>query len=119
MVWPGLCQTAVQTSQGTYSDGQHGVPLPVPAGGWDHVFTKLTAAVDRLRSEASTEDQQAASALKSREEAEAQADEADDRQRSDLFHCSSCDTVYVATGKRTCSKCEGAVEQVRSTLRNR
>lgn len=83
------------------------------------MFTKLTAAVDRLRGDRSTEDQRAASALKSREEAEAEAEAADDREDSDLFHCPSCDTVYVATGKRTCSKCEGSVEQVRSTLRNR
>ena len=119
MVWLGLCQTTVHTRQGTYNDGRHGVPLPIPTGGWDHVFTKLTAAVDRLRGEASTEDQRAASALKSREEAEAQAEETDGGRRSDLFHCPTCDTVYVATGKRTCSKCEGTVEQVRSTLRNR
>jgi uncharacterized protein with PIN domain len=83
------------------------------------VFTKLSAAVGRLRGDTSTEDQRAASALQSREEAEEATEAADDRERSDLFHCPSCDTVYVATGKRTCSKCEGSVEQVRSTLRNR
>lgn len=83
------------------------------------MFTKLTAAVDRLRSERSTADQRAANALKSREDAEEQAEKADDQSQSELFHCASCDTVYVATGKRTCSKCEGTVEQVRSTLRNR
>ncbi|WP_232702258.1 hypothetical protein [Halobacterium wangiae] len=83
------------------------------------MFTKLSAAVDRLRSENSTPDQRAAQALKSREEAEEEAAEAEEQSRSELFHCQSCDTVYVATGKRTCSKCEGSVEQVRSTLRNR
>ena len=83
------------------------------------MFTKLSAAVNRLRGDGATEDQRAAKALQSREAAEERSTQADEQSQSDLFHCSSCDTVYVATGKRTCSKCETDVEQVRSTLRNR
>ncbi|WP_408957503.1 hypothetical protein [Natrinema sp. 74] len=33
-----------------------------------------------------------------------------------LFHCSRCSVVYIATEKRVCSQCEEDVEQVRSTL---
>ncbi|WP_254761683.1 hypothetical protein [Natrinema marinum] len=33
-----------------------------------------------------------------------------------LFHCSRCSAVYIATDKRVCSECEEEVEQVRSTL---
>jgi hypothetical protein len=33
-----------------------------------------------------------------------------------LFHCPSCETVYVDTDKQTCSQCETAVERVPSTL---
>lgn len=33
-----------------------------------------------------------------------------------LFHCSRCGVVYIATEKRVCSQCDEDVEQVRSTL---
>lgn len=33
-----------------------------------------------------------------------------------LFHCSHCGDVYIATEKRVCSNCDAEVEQVRSTL---
>ncbi|PCR89358.1 hypothetical protein [Natrinema ejinorense] len=33
-----------------------------------------------------------------------------------LFHCSRCSAVYIATEKRVCSQCETEVDQVRSTL---
>jgi len=33
-----------------------------------------------------------------------------------LFHCSRCRVVYIATEKHSCSECDGDVEQVRSTL---
>ena len=33
-----------------------------------------------------------------------------------LFHCSRCSDVYIATEKRVCPACKGEVEQVRSTL---
>ncbi|WP_226480267.1 hypothetical protein [Natrinema amylolyticum] len=33
-----------------------------------------------------------------------------------LFHCSRCGDVYIATEKRVCSGCDEEVEQVRSTL---
>ncbi|MGQ3411013.1 hypothetical protein ACT4ML_01960 [Natrinema sp. LN54] len=33
-----------------------------------------------------------------------------------LFHCSRCGDVYIATEKRVCSDCDAEVEQVRSTL---
>ncbi|MFB1065771.1 hypothetical protein [Natrinema sp. H-ect4] len=33
-----------------------------------------------------------------------------------LFHCSRCGDVYIATEKRICSGCDMEVEQVRSTL---
>ncbi|WP_222917529.1 hypothetical protein [Natrinema sp. SYSU A 869] len=33
-----------------------------------------------------------------------------------LFHCSRCGDVYIATEKRICSECDEEVEQVRSTL---
>ncbi|ELY67763.1 hypothetical protein [Natrinema versiforme] len=33
-----------------------------------------------------------------------------------LFHCSHCGDVYIATEKRVCSNCDAEVDQVRSTL---
>ncbi|WP_130498738.1 hypothetical protein [Natrinema hispanicum] len=33
-----------------------------------------------------------------------------------LFHCSRCRIVYIAAEKRSCSQCDGDVEEVRSTL---
>ncbi|SER91920.1 hypothetical protein [Natrinema salaciae] len=33
-----------------------------------------------------------------------------------LFHCSRCSDVYIATEKRVCPECDEEVEQVRSTL---
>ncbi|QFU83933.1 hypothetical protein [Natronorubrum aibiense] len=35
-----------------------------------------------------------------------------------LFQCATCGTVYIDTEKQTCSHCEDAVEEVRSTLRS-
>lgn len=37
-------------------------------------------------------------------------------QQSTLYACKSCGSVYVATEKETCSKCETPVEQVPATL---
>ncbi|WP_226039118.1 hypothetical protein [Natrinema sp. DC36] len=56
-------------------------------------------------------------------ETETAADESD-RGRGDsvssrfgnLFHCSRCGDVYIATEKRVCSGCDEEVEQVSSTL---
>ncbi len=33
-----------------------------------------------------------------------------------LFHCSTCGTVYIDSEKRSCSECEEDVHEVRSTL---
>lgn len=44
------------------------------------------------------------------------AEEETDGERSQLFHCRSCGRVYVAVDKRSCSKCERSVGQVRSTF---
>ncbi|WP_137288188.1 hypothetical protein [Natronorubrum halophilum] len=33
-----------------------------------------------------------------------------------LFHCSTCGTVYIDSEKRVCSTCDETVEEVRSTL---
>ncbi|RQG91085.1 hypothetical protein EA462_03530 [Natrarchaeobius halalkaliphilus] len=33
-----------------------------------------------------------------------------------LFHCSTCRTVYIAHDKRVCSECDEDLEQVSSTL---
>jgi uncharacterized paraquat-inducible protein A len=33
-----------------------------------------------------------------------------------LFHCSRCNAVYIATEKQVCPACETEVDQVRSTL---
>lgn len=33
-----------------------------------------------------------------------------------LFHCSTCGSVYIAVEKDVCPECETEVEQVRSTL---
>lgn len=38
--------------------------------------------------------------------------------QSSLFLCSSCDSVYIATEKQTCSTCGTPVRQVRATLDN-
>lgn len=39
-----------------------------------------------------------------------------ERAETTLFRCPSCDDVYVAVEKDTCSKCGGDVEAVPSTL---
>lgn len=36
--------------------------------------------------------------------------------RGNLFHCSRCSAVYIATEKCVCPKCETEVDEVRSTL---
>lgn len=43
------------------------------------------------------------------------ADHASDRQRSTLFQCPECETVYIACEDRRCSNCEVVVERVQST----
>ncbi len=50
------------------------------------------------------------------------ADEATDDQSAtnpdapgNLFHCSTCGTVYIASEKHVCSNCDVPVEEVRST----
>ncbi|QLK27227.1 hypothetical protein HYG81_06390 [Natrinema zhouii] len=42
--------------------------------------------------------------------------DADHVSFGNLFHCSRCGDVYIATEKRVCSGCDTEVEQVRSTL---
>jgi predicted RNA-binding Zn-ribbon protein involved in translation (DUF1610 family) len=42
--------------------------------------------------------------------------ETDDVSRSSLFACPSCNTVYIAAEKRTCSSCTTEVEQIPATL---
>jgi ribosomal protein L37E len=36
-----------------------------------------------------------------------------------LFRCPSCETVYVAVEKRTCSSCDVEVTRIRSTVTSR
>lgn len=33
-----------------------------------------------------------------------------------LYHCNTCDTVYLDTEKNTCSKCETTLDEVPSSL---
>ena len=40
----------------------------------------------------------------------------ENRVSAGLFRCSECERVYIATDKRTCSNCNGAVQQVPATL---
>ncbi|RQH00476.1 hypothetical protein [Natrarchaeobius oligotrophus] len=52
------------------------------------------------------------------------ADSGNGSERSDgggessgnLFHCSTCGSVYIASEKRVCAKCDQQVEQVSSTF---
>lgn len=39
-----------------------------------------------------------------------------DEPESSLFHCSSCEAVYIASEKETCKSCNETVDQVQSTL---
>lgn len=41
--------------------------------------------------------------------------ETSDTRQSSLYACPSCNTVYIASEKQTCSSCETAVEQVPAT----
>jgi len=47
---------------------------------------------------------------------ESEGTDTSERVRSSLYHCSNCDTIYVAVEKKTCATCGTAVETVRSTL---
>jgi hypothetical protein len=39
-----------------------------------------------------------------------------DRDGSSLYRCPTCETVYIAGEKRTCSTCQSDVERVPATL---
>lgn len=41
-----------------------------------------------------------------------------EKSNSSLFHCESCDTVYIAIEKSSCSTCRTTVEQVPSKFDN-
>lgn len=45
--------------------------------------------------------------------------ETDATGNANLFRCLSCEIVYIAIDKQTCSKCDGSVEQIPSTLHDR
>ncbi|OVE84381.1 hypothetical protein [Natronolimnobius baerhuensis] len=55
--------------------------------------------------------QEAPKSVRDRDDATGQTDAS-----GNLFHCSSCGVVYIATAKQSCTTCETDVEQVRSTL---
>lgn len=45
--------------------------------------------------------------------------ETSEKPNASLFECQSCGTVYIATEKQTCKRCEMAVEEVPATLDDR
>lgn len=47
---------------------------------------------------------------------QASTDSQSERERAELYQCRTCDTVYIAPEKQTCSQCRTAVEQVPATL---
>lgn len=42
-------------------------------------------------------------------------DDSETTQSPHLYNCSSCDQVYVATDKRTCSTCDTVVDRLEQT----
>jgi uncharacterized paraquat-inducible protein A len=45
------------------------------------------------------------------------SDASGERVTSGLYHCSTCETVYIAAEKRECSQCRKPVERVRKTTK--
>ncbi|RKD94693.1 hypothetical protein [Halopiger aswanensis] len=72
--------------------------------------SSLERLVDRVRSAIDGSERTPAEA-EDQAEAEGQVD-----APGNLFHCSTCGTVYIADEKQFCPTCETEVEQVRSTL---
>ena len=61
-----------------------------------------------------------ADAERTADDADTEADEQSPNPDApgNLFHCSSCGTVYIDSEKRVCSECDEDVEEVRSELRS-
>lgn len=76
------------------------------------MFEMLKAGIDGLRRRHSGDTAETAVPERDTESSDGGATE--DGRRVPLFHCPTCETVYLATAKETCSDCGSTVEEVSS-----